>query len=212
MNVIFFLFIFSLFLSIIPQIDSSPTKLTSDEKKNLSFLAYNLGKKKIKYSQVYLPDNEKLSIRMDCSNTVKYVFKKALNIDLPRTSFDQYRAVMESGNFNSTPRTSEGRIDNDMLTKKMKSGDILFWINTHDNIPKNWNPPIGHVMIYLGKSKTGKKLMFGAGTFGKGKNTDDGGIDVYIFDPELSLGCVKNKNNGCIIEGEFFGFGKPPME
>ncbi len=149
---------------------------------------------------------------MDCSNTVKYTFKEALGITLPRTTFEQFQLVKAKGNFQTPSKTGEGKIDIPLLQKKLKIGDLLFWTNTHSDIPKTWTPPIGHVMIYMGTSKTKKMVMFGAGTYGDGFKTTSGGVDLYLFDPEMSLGCVKNKNKECVVESEFFGYGKPPIE
>lgn len=200
--------IFSLFLPVM----ILPRKLTKLEKKALKEFSNQIAERKIKYSQLYLPADEKNSLKMDCSNTVKYTYRKLFHLDLPRTSYEQYKFVKNNGTFSTTPVGPEGKIDSGLLNKKLKSGDILFWTNTHNDIPAGWDPPISHVMIYLGKSKTGKQLMFGAGTFGVGKNTKNGGIDIYPFDPEMRLGCVKNKKKECIRNSEFFGFGKPAME
>jgi hypothetical protein len=189
----------------------SAHKLSLESKSQLKKLAYFLTDQNIKYGKNYTPPRKKGSLKMDCSNTVRYIYKEALGINLPRTSYEQYQAIHSSGNFQSVPKTKEGKIDISQLKKKLRVGDILFWINTHSDIPKTWNPPIGHVMIYMGKSKTKKLVMFGAGTYGEGLKTSSGGVDLYLFDPEMSLGCVKNQKKECIVESEFYGFGKPPL-
>ena len=186
--------------------------LSSENKKNLKKLAYFLSDQEIKYGKKFTPPGKKGSIKMDCSNTVKYTYKEGLGILLPRTTFEQFQLIKSKGNFQTPPKTVEGKIDIPLLKKKLKIGDLLFWTNTHSDIPKSWNPPIGHVMIYMGTSKTKKMVMFGAGTYGDGFKTTTGGVDLYLFDPEMSLGCVKNKNKECVVESEFFGYGKPPIE
>jgi hypothetical protein len=208
-------YIFGILLPVLTLLNSTqlyPQNLSSENKKKLKTLTYFLSDQEIKYGKKFTPPGKKGSIKMDCSNTVKYTYKEALGILLPRTSYEQYQLVKSKGNFQTPLRTEEGKIDILLLKKNMKIGDLLFWINTHSDIPKTWNPPIGHVMIYMGTSKTKKMVMFGAGTYGDGFKTTTGGVDLYLFDPEMSLGCVKNKNKECVVESEFFGYGKPPIE
>ena len=187
-------------------------KFTKIEKEKIKHTGEILSEKQIKYGKQFFPNGKKGSIKMDCSNTIKYLFKESLGITLPRTSFEQYQVVKNAGNFQSTPKTVEGKIDTLILRKKLKIGDLMFWINTHNDIPKEWDLPIGHVMVFMGRSKTGKLTMFGAGTFGTGKRTQNGGVDFYHFDPEDSLGCIKDNSKNCIKESEFIGFGKPSLE
>ncbi len=187
-------------------------KLNKNQREKLKLIGEFLSEKQIKYGRQFFPNGKKGSIKMDCSNTVKYLYKESLGITLPRTSFEQFQVVKNSGNFKLTPKTAEGKIDIPILRKKLKTGDLLFWINTHNDIPKEWDPPIGHVMVFMGKSKTGKLTMFGAGTFGSGKRTKNGGLDFYHFDPEETLGCIKDTSKNCIKESEFIGFGKPSLE
>jgi hypothetical protein len=189
-----------------------PHKLTKIEIEKIRHISDILSEKQIKYGKQFFQNGKKGSIKMDCSNTVKYLYRESLGITLPRTSFEQYQTVKNAGKFQSTPKTAEGKIDTSLLRKKLKIGDLMFWINTHNDIPKEWDPPIGHVMVFMGRSKTGKLTMFGAGTFGKGKRTQSGGVDFYHFDPEDSLGCIKDNIKNCIKESEFIGFGKPSLE
>ncbi len=202
---------FSLILLFASSFSLYSQKLSPESKTKLKKLAYFLTDQNIKYGKKYTPPRKKGSLKMDCSNTVKYVYKEVFGVTLPRTSYEQYQAILSSGNLQSAPKTKEGKIDISQLKKKLRVGDILFWINTHSDIPKAWNPPIGHVMIYMGTSKTKKMVMFGAGTYGEGLKTSSGGVDLYLFDPEMSLGCVKNKQKECTVESEFYGFGKPPL-
>ncbi|MCB1180136.1 MAG: C40 family peptidase [Leptospiraceae bacterium] len=166
---------------------------------------------RINYNSEWIdPDSEK-KLRMDCSNTAKYIYKKVMDINLPRTSYDQFRLVEGAGNFTEAPKLPNGKIDSEKLKKLLKTGDLLFWTNTHSGIKEGLDPPIGHVMIYMGKDKNGNMKAGGANTFGKGRVMTKGGVDFYNFDPNKSMGCFKDKSGKCIRESEFVGFGKPPL-
>ncbi|MCB1141128.1 MAG: C40 family peptidase [Leptospiraceae bacterium] len=185
--------------------------LTKEQKLKLRKTSDWLSKFSIRYAGEFTPPGQNYTLRMDCSNTARFIYEEALGVHLPRTSFDQYNAVKNSGNLKTPPR-SNGKIDTEQLGKILKPGDLLFWINTHSDIPKKWDPPIGHVMVYLGKNKKSQLVMTGAGTYGKGKRTQKGGIDIYLFDPNAKIGCVRDSNRKCIKNSEFFGFGKPSLD
>jgi len=183
--------------------------ISREQKTNLRKILRILASYDIKYGQFWTPLDESKPIKMDCSGTTQYIYKTVLGISLPRTSYDQYLAVKNSGNLQEPPKTIDGKIDIDKLRAMLKTGDLLFWINTHSDIPKDRNPPVGHVMIYLGRDKLGVMKAGGANTFGRGEKVLKGGVDIFTFDPNQKIGCVKDNTGRCKLESEFIGFGRP---
>jgi hypothetical protein len=183
--------------------------LTTQDKADLRSKVRTLAEFDIRYGQNWTPPGEDKPIRMDCSATTQYLYRSVLGITIPRTSFDQYLAVQNAGNFVTPPKDSDGKIDSVALRSMLKTGDLLFWTNTHSDIPKERNPPIGHVMVYLGRTKAGVMKAGGANTFGRGEKVLRGGVDVFTFDPNMRIGCVKDKKGQCLVNSEFIGFGRP---
>lgn len=179
------------------------------EKETIRNAIRELAKQNIKYGQIWIPPNSKEGIRMDCSGTVQYIYKRLFEMELPRSSYEQYVYVKNLGNFKAAPKTPDGKFDIPALRKQLRTGDLLFWINTYTDIPKDRNPPVSHVMIYLGKNSEGIMKAGGANTFGKGESVLRGGVDVYTFDPNQKMGCVKDSKGNCVINSEFIGFGSP---
>ncbi len=165
----------------------------------------------IKYSKVWTPPDSTKPIRFDCSGSIQYLLSKSLGVSLPRDSFSQYVFFKDKEFFSEAPMIDADTVNTDELRKKLKFGDILFWINTY-NIPPGRDPAVSHVMLYVGKNKTGLMRMFGANTWGDGYFTKSGGPDVYTFDPNQILGCVReregDKKSKCIQQGQFIGFGR----
>jgi hypothetical protein len=50
--------------------------------------------------------------------------------------------------------------------------------------------------------------MVGAGTKGSGETTTRGGVDVYVFDPNRIMGCIKSETGKCIENSQFLGNGR----
>jgi hypothetical protein len=132
----------------------------------------------------------------DCSNTVRYVYKKALGVTLPRTASDQYVLLEQKGLIFS--RTED-------LKKQLQTGDLLFWENTYHPVRR---PPITHVMIFLGFNRKGQMLMMGSQSGpGLKRHNPNGGPDIYFFDssqPKGGYGWFFAKH-----VGRFVGYGRP---
>jgi hypothetical protein len=191
------------FLFISGEIQSQ--ELTKPQKKDFIRFARNIGSQTIGYAESWVPPGEKKAWIMDCSNTVRYIYQENFAFQLPRTAYDQYNFSKKRNSFREAPIRVDGKIDSDALRKDLHTGDILFWENTY-TVPHN--PPISHVMVYLGKNKSNRMKMFGAGTFGKGEQTLSGGLDVYIFDPNQNIGCAKNDRGECTQQSRFLGYAR----
>lgn len=156
---------------------------------------------------VFLENGE--SFLLDSSSFVQYAYRSIFGIPLPRESYGQYKYLLSQNLFQATPKLENGEVDIETLSSNLKRGDLLFWINTHSDIPTFRVPPVSHVMIYLGKSKQGNHLMLGVGSKGIGKRKIAGGVDIYVFHPSRFMGCVKDPEGNCIIDSEFIGHGRP---
>jgi len=136
---------------------------------------------------------------MDCSNTVRYVARKALGYNLSRVASGQYWELDQAGKVTQAPTRPDGGIDEQALLRSLASGDLLFWEWTYD-IKRT--PPITHVMIYLGRDKNGVPRMAGS------SSGSDGGVGIYPFDPNAPMGGVRNLFGGYKHKARFVGFGR----
>jgi hypothetical protein len=187
------------------------SQISVDDRKELRKNIKWLSEFDIKYSKLWTPPDSSKPVRFDCSGTVQYLFQRSLNLILPRDSYSQYLFFKQKEKFEEAPLELDESVDIDELRKKLKFGDVLFWINSY-NMPPGREPPISHVMIYVGKTKTGLMRMAGSNTWGAGFFTKSGGPDVYDFDPNQKIGCVRERENDrkskCILESKFIGFGR----
>lgn len=93
---------------------------------------------------------------MDCSGAVFYLLGK-VGIDPPRTSADQYRWVVDSGNLTRVPEDAL-TLDHPAFAK-LKPGDLLFWAY----LTPGEDPRISHVQLFLGfEEKDHRPIMAGA--------------------------------------------------
>jgi cell wall-associated NlpC family hydrolase len=143
---------------------------------------------------------------MDCSNTSRYLYQRVLGIELPRTASGQYWTLSQQGRITDAPVRSDGTVDTTALLGQLRSGDLLFWEWTY-NIQRT--PPVSHVMIYLGRTADGTPKMAGSSSRGLGETSKRGGVDVYNFDPNASMGGVKNMFGDYVRKARFVGFGRP---
>jgi hypothetical protein len=143
---------------------------------------------------------------MDCSNTTRYLYRRVMGVELPRTASDQYVILKQQGKITPAPVRMDGTVDATALVGQMRSGDLLFWEWTYD-IKRT--PPVSHVMIYLGRTAEGIPKMAGSSSRGRGETTQRGGVDVYTFDPNAPMGGVKNMFGQYVRRARFVGFGRP---
>jgi cell wall-associated NlpC family hydrolase len=111
---------------------------------------------------------------MDCSGTIYFLLKDMGINDVPRDSYGMYQWALTKGKFHKVHGNSFASADFSAL----KPGDLLFWSGTY--FVKR-NPPISHVMIYLGKNKQNEPLMFGASDGRTYLNKKMWGVSVFDF-------------------------------
>lgn len=111
---------------------------------------------------------------MDCSGTINYLLSTVGLKNVPRQANEIYSWAWKKNAFRAVNSNSLQSFEFDQL----KPGDLLFWSGTY-NVQRD--PPITHVMIYLGKNLQGEPLMFGAsdGRTYKGKSMN--GVSVFDF-------------------------------
>lgn len=181
-------------------------QLTPQQHQKLVETSRWLGAKKLGYACRWIPPGEMQPWVMDCSNTARFIYQAALHKTLPRTASDQFYELAQQGRITLAPTRIDGSVDTVKLIKMMRSGDLLFWEWTY-NIERR--PPITHVMIYLGTTGNGRPKMAGSASRAMGEASDGGGPDVYNFDPNESMGGVRNAFGGYIRKARFVGFGRP---
>ena len=113
---------------------------------------------------------------MDCSGFVYYVLNQnGVAPYVPDDSKDQYTWLRSAGTFE--PVVS-GKDDSFELNG-LKPGDLLFWSGAYSS---ERDPPITHVMIYLGREKkTGARVMVGASDERTYQSQQRFGVSVFEF-------------------------------
>ncbi|MEM6883923.1 MAG: NlpC/P60 family protein [Verrucomicrobiota bacterium] len=189
------LVLFSFVFTLLPE---ASAQLTREQFGELMKTVRWLDSKNIRYREEVRLPGESEPWMMDCSNTVRYIAKDALGLELSRVASGQYWELDQAGKITQAP-WRDGRVDTEKLLDQMASGDLIFWEWTYD-IKRS--PPITHVMIYLGRDKNGIARMAGSSS---GKN---GGVGVYRFDPNANMGGVRGMFGGYKRKAKFVGFGR----
>ena len=112
---------------------------------------------------------------MDCSGTIHYLLQRAGLDDVPRDASELYAWAWKAGRFQAVNSTSPDTFE----LSRLHPGDLLFWTGTyrvaHD-------PPVTHVMIYLGTSRlTGRRVMVGASDGRTFNGQPRFGVSVFDF-------------------------------
>ncbi|MCG9876174.1 MAG: C40 family peptidase [Leptospiraceae bacterium] len=200
------------------QIDDYPQLEPNVSQKDIALqeFARDMSKKELSYAESWIPNSSKTTAGnsthwlMDCSNTARYTYQEIFQRQIPRTSLDQYLFAKNQSLFYPIVWETEKELTRKILLRKLKAGDLLFWKNT-TNVQAN--PPISHVMIYLGRDNSDKMFMFGASTSARSQATQkSGGIGIYPFDPYAKIGCVKDSFGVCTIYSEFVGWARLQLE
>lgn len=112
---------------------------------------------------------------MDCSGFIYFLLREHGFTQVPRDSSSQYVWVRKARNF----RAVVGRGEDSFEFDELLPGDLLFWTGTYST--KN-DPPISHVMLYLGTEKsTGGRVMVGASDGRSYRGQRRNGVSVFDF-------------------------------
>jgi cell wall-associated NlpC family hydrolase len=142
---------------------------------------------------------------MDCSGTVYYLLAQAGVKGVPRDASEMYKWVWTLGDFRSVVSFHPDTFELDRL----KPGDLLFWSGTYH---VDRDPPITHVMIYLGiNRKTDRRVMVGASEGRRFNDKPRYGVSVFDFTmpgPGKSAGAPSDAASG--LQARFVGYGSIP--
>ena len=112
---------------------------------------------------------------MDCSGTVYYLLNEAGLKDVPRDASEMYKWVWTRGRFQAVVSSNPDTFE---LTP-LKPGDLLFWTGTYR---VDHDPPVTHVMIYLGVNRhSGRRVMVGASEGRRFNDVSRYGVSVFDF-------------------------------
>jgi cell wall-associated NlpC family hydrolase len=131
----------------------------------------------LRYGESWVPPGESAAWRMDCSNAARHLVRRTRGINLPRTASDQYLYVRQNGRLKRVGGWFGGIPDTGWWAKRLRPGDLLFWEHTYK--PKR-QPPVTHVMVYLGRGAGGELLMAGA--------QNSKGVGIYKLRPKVAYG------------------------
>lgn len=127
---------------------------------------------------------------MDCSGTMYYLLKKSNVSDVPRDSNEMYQWVQQAGHFHHVNHQDFSSPDFSAL----KPGDLLFWSGTYDHKTNS----ISHVMLYLGKTKENKPIMFGSSDGRSYEGKKMWGVSVFDFQLPYGKSTAKFEGYSCI--------------
>ena len=120
---------------------------------------------------------EGVAWKMDCSNTSRFLIRRARGVELPRTAAGQYEFVRKHGRIKRAAGIFGAVPEASWWSKRLKPGDLLFWEHTYK--PRS-RPPVTHVMVFLGRDGIGDLLMAGA--------QSSHGVGIYKLRPRVSYG------------------------
>lgn len=112
---------------------------------------------------------------LDCSGFIYFVVRQHGFTQVPRDSSGQYVWVRKARGFRAVISRKADSFEMDELLP----GDLLFWTGTYAT---DHDPPVSHVMIYLGTEKsTGTKVMIGSSDGRTYHGQKRNGVSVFDF-------------------------------
>jgi cell wall-associated NlpC family hydrolase len=140
---------------------------------------------------------------MDCSGTVYYILNEAGLKDVPRDSSEMYKWTWQRGHVQPVTSSSPDSFE----LSRLKPGDLLFWSGTY---AVDRDPPITHVMIYLGINRhTGRRVMVGASEGRRFNDKSRYGVSVFDFTlPGRKR--APDAGSGDSSSAQFIGYGPIP--
>ena len=111
---------------------------------------------------------------MDCSGTIYFLLNKVEPKTVPRQASEMFTWAKEKGKLHLVTQ----QYYHSPELSQLKPGDLLFWTGTY---AVHREPPITHVMIYLGENKKNEPLMFGASDGRTYHGKKMWGVSVFDF-------------------------------
>jgi cell wall-associated NlpC family hydrolase len=181
-------------------LDTVDIKEFSDQSPEIqALIARGLALTKLNLKYQYGSDDPKNG-GMDCSGTVHYLLEQSGIKDVPRDATGLYTWAWKEGHVQPVVSSNLTTFE----LSRLKPGDLLFWIGTYD---VDRDPPISHVMIYLGTNRlTGKPVMVGASEGRTYKGKSQYGVSVFDF----VLPKASSKVGAREYQGRFIGYGPIP--
>jgi cell wall-associated NlpC family hydrolase len=134
---------------------------------------------------------------MDCSGTVWYLLQAAGLKDVPRDASGMYQWVWTRSRFEAVTSSNPDTFE----LAPLRPGDLLFWTGTY---AMDHDPPVTHVMIYLGTNRlTGRRVMVGASEGRRFNGQSMYGVSVFDF----TLPGAKHSGD---TTSRFIGYGAIP--
>ena len=119
--------------------------------------------------------SDPLSGGLDCSGFIYHLLRQHGLTQVPRDSSGLYTWVRKAHGFRAVISRKPDSFEMDELLP----GDLLFWIGTYATAH---DPPITHVMIYLGTEKAGgAKIMIGSSDGRSYHGQRRNGVSVFDF-------------------------------
>jgi hypothetical protein len=142
---------------------------------------------------------------MDCSGTIYHLLQQDGVKDTPRDSSEMYRWVWTQGRFHAVVSSNPDSFE----LARLKPGDLLFWTGTY-HVTRD--PPVTHVMIYLGVDRhNGRRVMMGASEGRRFNGIPRYGVSVFDFTiPRADTSLGENPGAASDSPSRFIGYGAIP--
>lgn len=143
-----------------------------EKRKALVRAALDLTKKELRY---LFGSNSPEKGGMDCSGAVQHTLQTIGLEKVPRSSYTFYQWVEKEDGLVETPGVTTVK---DPAFESLRPGDLLFWKGTYETGKRD--PPISHVMIYMGTLKQdGRGVVFGASDGRRFRGKRINGVSVF---------------------------------
>lgn len=142
---------------------------------------------------------------MDCSGAIYCLLRQAGVKDAPRDASELYRWVWTQGRFQAVVSSNLDTFE----LKRLKPGDLLFWTGTYHVMH---DPPVTHVMIYLGFDRhNGRRVMMGASEGRRFNGIPRYGVSVFDFViPQSATASDDDLRKSSDLQSRFIGYGAIP--
>ncbi len=128
---------------------------------------------------------------MDCSGTMHYLLNMLHVRDAPRQSDQFYNWVASKGKLYKVTSIDFKSPE----FSHLKPGDLLFWTGTYSTKRASG---ISHVMLYIGTTKSGQRLMFGSSDGRSYQGKKMWGVSVFDFKLPDNKDTARFVGYGCI--------------